>query len=153
MTEERDAPASVAPAIGIDLVELSEIDGSVREFGARYLERIYTPKELAYCTSAALWFTPHLAARFAAKEATLKVLKPLPEDEGIDWRALEVERRADGSCRMKLRGAALRLAERRGLSSFEVSLTHTEHYAAAVVLGTGPSTSTQGLHLKDIIES
>jgi holo-[acyl-carrier protein] synthase len=125
--------------VGIDLVAISEVTDAIAAFGDRYLRRIYTPAELAYCQSAADP-GPHLAARFAAKEAAVKVLRPTPADEGLDWRSLETVRSAeDGACRLVLRGAAARLAASRGLQQFEVCLTHADDYAAAVVLA-----ATQG---------
>jgi holo-[acyl-carrier protein] synthase len=120
--------------LGIDLVEVSEVVRACQHFGDRYLRRIYTPAELAYCRAAAADPTPHLAARFAAKEAAVKVLRPGAEDEGLDWRSLETVRTEDGWCRLVLHGAAARLAARQHLVHFEVSLTHAEKYAAAIVL-------------------
>jgi holo-[acyl-carrier protein] synthase len=125
--------------VGIDLVAVAEVSGAIAAFGDRYLRRIYTAAELAYC-QAARDPAAHLAARFAAKEAAVKVLRPTAADEGLDWRSLETVRSAeDGACRLVLHGAAARLAARQRLAEFEVSLTHAEDYAAAVVVA-----ATQG---------
>lgn len=126
--------------VGADLVEVSAVARTVRDFGARYLQRIYTAGELAYCQAAATDPAPHLAARFAAKEATVKVLRPRPEDEGIDWRSIEVVRCDGGWCRIALHGAASRLGGRAGLHNFEVSLSHAEQYALAVVVAASADT-------------
>jgi holo-[acyl-carrier protein] synthase len=124
--------------VGIDLVAVAEVSGAIAAFGDRYLRRIYTAAELAYC-QAARDPAAHLAARFAAKEAAVKVLRPTAADEGLDWRSLETVRSEEGDCRLVLHGAAARLAARQRLDQFEVSLTHAEDYAAAVVLA-----ATQG---------
>jgi holo-[acyl-carrier protein] synthase len=114
------------------------VSGAIAAFGDRYLRRIYTAAELAYC-QAARDPAAHLAARFAAKEAAIKVLRPRTADEGLDWRSLETVRSEEGACRLVLHGAAARLAARQRLAEFEVSLTHAEDYAAAVVVA-----ATQG---------
>jgi holo-[acyl-carrier protein] synthase len=76
--------------------------------------------------------TERLAARFAAKEATLKVLRA--GDEGISLRAIEVRRDPGGWVDLELTGPAAALAAEAGLSGFAVSLTHDGGYASAVVL-------------------
>jgi len=73
-----------------------------------------------------------LAARFAAKEAAMKALGR--GDEGFGWKSIEVKRADNGQPTLHLRGEAARLAQRRGVESFAVSLTHEHGHAAAVVL-------------------
>jgi holo-[acyl-carrier protein] synthase len=124
--------------VGIDLVEVAEVAASLNAFGDRYLARVYAPAEVAYCRSAASDPAAHLAARFAAKEATVKVLRPSADDEGIDWRSIEVVRREGGWCQIALSGAAARLAARQSLSDFQVSISHAAHYAVAVVVAALP---------------
>jgi holo-[acyl-carrier protein] synthase len=120
-------------AIGIDIAEVTAVAQSIAIFGQRYLDRVYTAEELAYCTAPGRDPAPHLAARFAAKEATFKALRQ--GDEPVDWRSVEVRRRPDGSCHIALYDGARALAARRGLSSFSVSMTHDGGYAAAIVVG------------------
>jgi holo-[acyl-carrier protein] synthase len=76
-----------------------------------------------------------LAARFAAKEATIKVLRPngLP-DEAVDWRSIEVRREETGWCSLRLTGEARVLAERAGVTDISVSLSHEGEMATAVVV-------------------
>jgi holo-[acyl-carrier protein] synthase len=131
-------PASVRATrlLGIDLVAVTEVAAAVERFGGRYVNRVYTPSEIAYCTAhgrSARSAAPHFAARFAAKEATFKALRG--GDEPLDWRSIEVVRRADGSCTLSLHGAARRLARERGLTAIDVSLSHDGDYAVAVVVG------------------
>lgn len=119
-------------AVGIDLTHVSAVRQSVREFGDRYLSRVFTVREWTDCTAAADPF-PRLAARFAAKEATLKALRvhgPQPP-----WRSMEVRRNPAGWCdEVRLSRSALSLARRRGVDRILVSLTHEEDEAMAVVV-------------------
>ncbi len=94
----------------------------------RYLNRIYTERELADCAGS----PERLAARFAAKEAALKVLRPA--DEGVGWKSIEVVRDPAGWVDLRLSGRAAALAAEAGATSFAVSLTHEGAYASAVVV-------------------
>jgi len=127
------APRATTIRIGTDIVEVAQIAKSIASFGDRYLSRVFTERELAYCMSGRSDPAPHLAARFAAKEATRKALKD--GDEAVSWRSLEVARHPDGSCDMLLHGAASALAKRRGVWALSVTLSHDGAYATAVVAG------------------
>lgn len=116
--------------IGIDLVEIAEVADAAARFGGRYLRRVFTAHELAASQNGIL--AESLAARFAAKEATVKVLEP--DGARPDWRGIEVYRRPSGACELRLRGFAGELAQDAGLRSFAVSLTHDGGFAAAVVV-------------------
>ncbi len=122
-----------AIALGVDLIEVAQVVRSIETFGERYLGRLYTAAELAYCTAGSRDPAPHLAARFAAKEATFKALRL--GDEVVDWRWVEVCRRPNGSCEIVLHGGARSLAERLGVDVLSVSMSHDGEYAAAVVVG------------------
>ncbi len=117
--------------VGIDLVSTDEVGDSLRMHGDRYLQRVYTQGELRDCGSD----VQRLAARFAAKEATMKALgrtgEPLP------WRSIAVRRDASGRPSLELSDAAASLAERRGVVELAVSLTHERGLAGAVVLAKG----------------
>jgi holo-[acyl-carrier protein] synthase len=129
----RDVQAEAGWVLGTDLVEVAQVARSVETFGERYLHRLYTAGELAYCMSQRTGQAAHLAARFAAKEATLKALRQ--GNEATDWRSVEVRRRPDGSCAILLHGGARTLAERRGVEGLRVSMSHDGEYAVAVVVG------------------
>jgi holo-[acyl-carrier protein] synthase len=129
----RDVQAEAGWVLGTDLVEVAQVARSVETFGERYLHRLYTAGELAYCMSQRTGQAAHLAARFAAKEATLKALRQ--GDEATDWRSVELVRRPDGSCALLLHGGARALAERRGVEGLRVSVSHDGEYAVAVVIG------------------
>ena len=114
-------------AVGIDLVGYEEIEETLGR-GDRYLRRIYTDEELDACgTSPKL-----LAACFAAKEATMKALSRT--DQPIPWRSIELRMRRGTQPSLELTGAAASLALRRGMTGLSVSVTHSSHSAAAVVL-------------------
>jgi len=138
----------MAPSLrtGVDLVTVADVVESAGRFGDRYLTRIFTDHELASCfgdppppgqawsSGAPLpWpVAQSLAARFAAKEATLKVLRP--PGPRPPWRTIEVHRAPDGGCDLVLSGEAARLAAASGLSDLAVSLTHEAGLACAVVV-------------------
>lgn len=114
--------------IGLDLVSVEVVAASIAEHGDRYLTRTYTPDELFDCGGE----PQRLAARFAAKEATMKVLDR--GEEALPWTSIGVRRDPSGRPTLELTGAAAELAARRGLSRFELSLTHEGQFGAAVVL-------------------
>jgi holo-[acyl-carrier protein] synthase len=117
--------------VGIDLVEVSEVRKSIDHFGAPYLDRIFTPCEQTQCAEASDP-TTHLAARFAAKEATIKALRI---DGAIPlWTSMEVQREPTGSCRLHLSGSAARIAKDRGIDRLMVSLSHEADLAVAIVV-------------------
>jgi holo-[acyl-carrier protein] synthase len=119
--------------VGIDLASTTEVRESIRQFGQRYLRRVFTGHELAYCRRSADP-APHLAARFAAKEATIKALRV--EGWQPPWTSIEVWAGPKGWCEMRLYGAAERLARQQGVRSLSVSLSHEGELAAAIVVAT-----------------
>lgn len=125
---------SVQVRIGTDLMRVESVSESIRCFGSRYLERVYTEAEIAYCACSATEMARRLAARFAAKEATLKVLRP--HRHWLDWRDIEIVKTPGGWCELQLHGAANRLREQSGILSLSVSLSHEADYAIAVVAAT-----------------
>src|SRR5262245_16376103 len=85
----RDETAeSTAIVVGTDLVQVSEVSQAMERFGERYLRRLFTDAELSYCLENAAIAPSRLAARFAAKEAALKVLRLT--DQSFSWRSIEV---------------------------------------------------------------
>jgi holo-[acyl-carrier protein] synthase len=116
--------------VGVDLTSISAVERSVTSFGAAYLERVFTAAELESCRGGDMMAS--LAARFAAKEATIKALQP--SDEPIDWRTIEVVKERSGACRIVLSGRAAAIADRAGIHDIALSLTHEGDCAAAVVV-------------------
>ena len=120
--------------MGTDIVDVGAVRESMQAFGDRYLNFAFTRDELRYCLAPGRAPAPHLAARFAAKEATMKVLRPA-KDQVIGWRQIETVRTADGWCELALSGWARALAKDRGIEGLSLSMSHEEHYATAVVIG------------------
>ena len=126
-------PSAVPFAVGVDLVSVREVGASVGRFGARYVDRLFTPAEIAYCATGAddACIAERYAARFAAKEAAFKALRH--GDGATDWRSVEVVRADDGWCDLVLHGEALAAANAAGFTGFAVSMSHEGEYAMAVV--------------------
>lgn len=113
---------------GIDLVEIDRIRLALKRFGPRFLERIFTPAEQAYCL-ARNKPEESLAARFAAKEAVAKAL-----GLGLGqfcWPDIEIVRSGNHRPKVKLTGSALARAQALGVERVLISLSHTHHQAVA----------------------
>jgi holo-[acyl-carrier protein] synthase len=125
-------PTAPGMRVGIDLVRVDDVRDALRAHGQRYLDRVYTPREVDDCggSDAA---AERLAARFAAKEAVLKVLRPA--GAAVPWSDIEVRRDPSGWVDVELRGSAAALAGTRRVAQVSVSLTHERDYASAVALG------------------
>ena len=120
--------------VGIDLTDVSQVADAVARFGGRYLNRLYTTHELA-CARRGTTFDPQsLAARFAAKEATIKVLRPTGAQP--PWTSIELRRLPTGACEIALSGPAAAMARSEGITSLAVSVTHEATMAASVVIAT-----------------
>jgi len=129
----RRRTATVRLCVGVDIASVAEVAAALDRFGERYVARLFTAHEAAYCdiaTGAAR--AARFAVRFAAKEAAVKALQP--ERPWADWRAIEVRRRASGRCSLVLHRDAASLARRRGIRSLALSMSHDGDHAAAVVV-------------------
>jgi holo-[acyl-carrier protein] synthase len=113
---------------GIDIIEISRVRGVLERYGQRFLDRIFTPAEIAYCRDRA----PNLAARFAAKEATMKALGT--GVRGVGWKDIEVVRQESGAPSIELHGRAKQRAQRLGVQEVAISLSHSRDYAVASVV-------------------
>jgi holo-[acyl-carrier protein] synthase len=118
--------------VGTDLVFIDTVRESIESHGEHYLERVYTQRELSDCRTAEGIDAERLAARFAAKEATLKVLRP--RDEGIPWNSIEVCRDPFGWVELELTGPAAALATEAGVTELSLSIAHEGDFASAVVV-------------------
>ena len=117
---------------GIDLAEIERIRRSVDRYGQRFLDRVYTAAEQAYCKSkrnAAESF----AARFAAKEAGAKALGT-GISHGVNWLEIEVVREPSGRPTLQFHGRAAQFAARLGVARAALSITHTGQLAMASVV-------------------
>lgn len=122
---------------GIDLVEIERIQYSVDRYGQRFLDRIYTAAEQAYCRRKRK-SSESFAARFAAKEAGAKALGT-GINFGVTWLEIEVVREPAGRPALRFHGRAAQIASRLGVARSALSITHTAGLAmASVVLEDGP---------------
>lgn len=117
--------------VGIDLTTAQDVRDAITRHGEAYLARIFTSGERADCGDD----PTRLAARFAAKEAAIKVLRP-PATDALPWTDIAVVRLPDGHVELSLTGLAARSAAAQGLQDFAVSLTHEAGAACAVVMAT-----------------
>jgi len=117
---------------GVDLCEVPRIDAAVARYGARFLERIFTAREIAYADRKANRFERY-AARFAAKEAGMKALGT-GWHGGSTWRDFEVVNLPSGRPTLSFHGRAAEVAKELGVRSVALSLTHTKEQALAMVL-------------------
>jgi holo-[acyl-carrier protein] synthase len=118
--------------VGIDIVDVRDIREALQTHGDHYLRRIFTQSEVEDCRDLDGLAPERLAARFAAKEAVIKVLRP--DGAAVPWRSIETVRRPGGWVEVELTGHAARLAEAAGLDELCLSLTHERDLAAATVL-------------------
>ncbi len=118
--------------LGIDLIELIRVRGAVEHFGDRFLRRVYTDEEIAYCRGKADP-VPSLAGRFAVKEAAMKALGT-GYARGVWFRSIEVARKPAEAPGVVFHGGARTRADDMGVTNIFVSLTHEKGMAAAVVV-------------------
>jgi holo-[acyl-carrier protein] synthase len=117
--------------IGMDATEIDRIEAAVARFGDRFLHRVFTEGEIAYATRRRNP-APHLAGRFAAKEAAMKALGT-GHSQGVLWRDIEVVR-AGGPPQLRFHGGAARRFERMNASSSLLTITHSQTLAIAQVM-------------------
>lgn len=116
-------------AIGIDIVEISRLSKMGKKWGAAFLKKIYTNRELTYAKSKRFPYQ-HLAARFAAKEAIFKALGEVEKDF-VGWKNIEILNDPQGKPVVVWHGKAKEVLKKRHLKGVVVSLSHTENYAVA----------------------
>ncbi len=120
-------------AHGIDMVDCARLAESVEKHGRHFLERVFTQTELDYCMGRKRQ-TEHLAGRFAAKEAVLKVLGTGWQN-GISWRDIEVVNAPSGQPLVNLTGRSKEIADSQGITKILISITHIETHAIASAMG------------------
>jgi holo-[acyl-carrier protein] synthase len=121
--------------IGVDIVEVARLDGAIQRQGQTLLDRCFLPGEQAYCNQQ---HRPAMAyaARFAAKEAVAKALGT-GIGAHLEWRSVEVRRKASGEPFIVLLGVGAETAKRLGVTELFLSLSHSEQYAVANVVAVG----------------
>lgn len=122
--------------VGSDVQDIAEVAEALRTNGERYLDRVFTAHEIDCCggrSAPVEVMAPGLAARFAAKEATIKVLRPVGDAPGFT--EIEVRRQAGGWTDLELTGTATTVADEAGLTDLSLSFSHASGIAVATVVG------------------
>ena len=114
--------------VGTDVEAIADVAAALDRWGERYAQRLFTDAERAECGGSAA----RLTARFAAKEATMKLLTP--DDVIPRWRSIEVRTTASGAPLVVLHDEAADLARRRRLGPMSVSLSHGAGIGTATVV-------------------
>jgi len=117
--------------LGLDATDIPRVEKAIARYGDRFIHRIFTEAEIAYCASK-YRPAPHYAGRFAAKEAAMKALGT-GLTRGVTWRDIEVVR-GGGPPRLVFRGAALGHFQRLGATASMLTITHGDTLALAQVM-------------------
>ncbi|MBS1877613.1 MAG: holo-[acyl-carrier-protein] synthase [Acidobacteria bacterium] len=117
---------------GVDLCEVPRIRQSIERFGRKFIDRIYTPREIEYVERKANKYERY-AARFAAKEAGMKAIGTGWRG-GITWQDFEVTNLRSGKPTLAFHGVAAKVAARLGVKNVALSLTHTSEQGLAYVI-------------------
>jgi holo-[acyl-carrier protein] synthase len=117
---------------GVDLAEVDRIQAACERFGRRFIERVFTPAEIAYVERKRNRFERY-AGRFAAKEAGMKAIGT-GWRKGVRWQDFEVANLPSGKPTLKFHGVAAAFAERLGVKNVALSITHTKATGMAFVV-------------------
>jgi len=118
--------------LGVDITEVDRIEAAIARHGRPFLERLFTPSEIAYCQKHR-HSAERFAGRFAAKEAAMKALGT-GWAQGVRWRDIEVVREPSGKPTLKLSGATRSIADRLGVKHITLTITHDGNTALAQVI-------------------
>ncbi|NLJ83956.1 MAG: holo-ACP synthase [Halanaerobiaceae bacterium] len=118
---------------GIDLVSVKRIERTIQRWGLKFILKVFTPGEIEYCEGKEARYQ-HYAARFAAKEAAVKMLG---KTTGIGWKDIEVSHDRDGRPVLLLHGRARLQAERLGIRRVHIAISHEREMAVVQVIGEG----------------
>ncbi|MGQ9689635.1 MAG: holo-ACP synthase [Desulfobaccales bacterium] len=120
--------------IGVDLVRVDRLARALKRYGDRFLQRVFTDREIAYCQGRAKQGVYQFAQRFAAKEAFSKALGVGLRQDGIRWREVEVLPDSRGKPEIQVSGRAAQLCAERGIKGMHLSLTDEDNHAVAMVV-------------------
>ena len=114
---------------GTDIIEIERIKKAIESNTDKFLQTIFTEKEIEYCESKKMQKYQSYAARFAAKEAAFKAVNDRVQDESkYNWKAFEVQKAEDGKPIMNI------TCNVEGLQSVDISISHCKQYAVANVV-------------------
>ncbi len=115
--------------IGVDIIEVDRVEGVIERRGDRFLDRIYTVKEIDYCRSKKD-YVRSFAGRFAAKEAVMKALGT-GWRKGVRWKDIEITNAPSGKPQLTLYGRAREIMDELGAASALVAISHSRDYAVS----------------------
>jgi holo-[acyl-carrier protein] synthase len=118
--------------LGLDITEVDRIEAAITRYGRAFLERIFTPSEIAYCQKHRN-HAERFAGRFAAKEAAMKALGT-GWTRGVRWVDIQIVREPSGKPTLKLSGATREIADRLGVTNIALTITHSGNTALAQVV-------------------
>ena len=114
---------------GTDIIEVSRIKDSIEKLGDKFLNRVYTDNEIAYCESKKATKYEHYAARFAGKEAVFKAISPMLKNKfSIDWTDIEILNDKQGRPYVVVYKDELKKV------NIDLSLSHIKEYAVAMAV-------------------
>ena len=115
--------------LGTDIIEIARIQETIDRWGPRFLNRVYTERELKLFRDS----TEDLAVRFAGKEAVFKTLNP--QHWFIPWKCVEIDSERSGKPFVNVYGIAKTRAAELGIDTYEISMSHSRDNAIAVAIG------------------
>jgi holo-[acyl-carrier protein] synthase len=118
---------------GVDMVACARLAESIERHGQRFLNRVFTEAEQAYCRGKKREIE-HYSGRFAAKEAVLKVLGTGWRN-GINWTDIEIRNQPSGEPKVTLTGRCRQIADELGMAQIVISISHTDTHAIASAIG------------------
>ena len=114
---------------GVDIIEIDRVKESIEQLGDKFLNRVFTDKEIEYCESRKKQKYQHYAARFAAKEATFKAVSGQIDDKyNVCWKDFEVTNDEQGRPSIKLVGI-----DEKSIENIDISISHCKKYEVANV--------------------
>ena len=114
---------------GTDIIEIERVKESIENVGTKFIERVYTEKEIEYCESRKRQKYQHYAGRFAAKEAAFKAISKILDDKySVCWKDFEVTNDEQGRPSIKLVGI-----DEKSIENIDISISHCKKYAVANV--------------------
>lgn len=113
-------------ASGVDIVEIGRVQKSIEHIGEKFLETIYTEREIQYCEGHKGNKFQHYAVRFAAKEALYKALSRFMDKDSLNWKQFEIQNSPDGRPVVNI--------ENEKIISIDLTMSHCKEYAVAQVV-------------------
>lgn len=115
---------------GVDIIEIARIQDSIENLGDKFLHKIYTQKEIAYCENKGKAKYEHYAARFAVKEAVFKAVSEVVKDKfAISWKDIETTNDENGRPK-----AEILFLKTNQVENIDISISHCKDYAIANVV-------------------